>query len=191
MSFWLKALSRSFQDCICTHTFKQAITHDDPAFYAQAHIQHTQFDAEGKPMNFLYLLMMHQLSKQPFNLIHTEQEIRCIPKKRKRIRKRLMERNKERGLCDNLCAFPLKEGKYITWLHSKFKDVKFFDPLSFSFTLHKFSSCLPQRPNSQIHMNWPVLGSSYSLLYLYLITTVTHCPLCWMFGDHVSLLMHK
>lgn len=61
------------------------------------HTYNTQFDAERKPMNFLYLLMMHQLSKQPFNLIHKEQEIRCIPKKRKRIRKRLMERNKERG----------------------------------------------------------------------------------------------
>lgn len=59
------------------HTFIQAITHDDPALSCSS--THTQFNAERKSMNSLYLLMMHQLSKQPFNLMHTEREIRCFP----------------------------------------------------------------------------------------------------------------
>lgn len=75
-------------------------------------------------------------------------------RKRNRIRKRLMEGKKARGLCDNLCALPLKEGKYITRLHSKFKDVKFFGPLSCSFSLQKLSGSLILKNQNRYSHSW-------------------------------------
>ncbi len=66
-----------------------------------------------------YLFKMHQILKQPFNLIHTQSDRYEAFQKETQNKENPMEENKERVLCEKLSALSLKEGKHITWLQSQ------------------------------------------------------------------------